>query len=260
MLFRVSILCYLLVFFTCKNCNNSAVVKTEESSWVSLFDGSSLEGWRAYNGENLPPGWAIIDSVMTFSTEIILEKDYDYKGSRDIIYGAQEFENFELYLEWKIPPGGNSGIFYHVVEGYSGIPEIAHEYQLIDDHNYTDFHDITDYNRSIGVDKNPHLLQPFQSTAADYAMYSPNPLKKKLNPPGYWNSSKIIFTSNRVEHYLNGERVLEFAPWSSEWENKLKTGKWGFADDYGRSKVGYIGLQDHGSPLWFRNIKIKPLP
>lgn len=117
MLFRVSILCYLLVFFTCKNCNNSAVVKTEESSWVSLFDGSSLEGWRAYNGENLPPGWAIIDSVMTFSTEIMLEKDYDYKGSRDIIYGAQEFENFELYLEWKIPPGGNSGIFYHVVEG-----------------------------------------------------------------------------------------------------------------------------------------------
>ena len=86
---------------------------------------------------NPTPGWAIVDSVMTFSSEMILEQDYDYKGSRDIIYGAQEFDNFELYVEWKIPPGGNSGIFYHIVEGYGGLPEVAPEYQLIDDENYT---------------------------------------------------------------------------------------------------------------------------
>jgi len=81
---------------------------------VSLFDGTSTTGWKAYNGETMPPGWGIEDEILTFRTEKILEQDYDYKGSRDIIYGAEEFDNFEFYVEWKIPPGGNSGIFYHV--------------------------------------------------------------------------------------------------------------------------------------------------
>ena len=78
---------------------------------------------QSINGERImdpmmPPGWKIIDSVLTFKTEQILEQDYNYKGSRDIIYGAEMFDNFELYVEWKIPLGGNSGIFYHVREGY----------------------------------------------------------------------------------------------------------------------------------------------
>ena len=85
--------------------------KKSSQEWVSLFDGSSLEGWRAYNGDQMPPGWKIVDSTLTFTTKQILEEDYDYTGSRDIIYGAEEFENFELYVEWKIPKGGNSGIF-----------------------------------------------------------------------------------------------------------------------------------------------------
>ena len=93
-----------------------------------------------------------------------------------------EFENFELYIEWKIPAGGNSGIFYHIAEGYGGIPEVAPEYQLIDDLGYTDFHDITEYNKSIGIEVNPQDLQPLQSTAADYAMHVPDATKKQLNP------------------------------------------------------------------------------
>ena len=76
---------------------NKTNSKNKSSEWISLFDGSSLDGWKAYNEESLPPGWAIIDSVMTFSTEMILEQDYDYKGSRDIIYGAQKFDNFEHF-------------------------------------------------------------------------------------------------------------------------------------------------------------------
>ena len=107
--------------------------KKPSEEWVSLFDGTSTTGWRAYNGEAMPPGWGIEDEILTFRTEKILEQDYDYKGSRDIIYGAEEFDNFELYVEWKIPPGGNSGIFYHVKEGYPGPPVVAPEYQLIDD-------------------------------------------------------------------------------------------------------------------------------
>ena len=108
----------------------------EQPEWVYLFDGTSLDGWRGYNMDSLPPGWTIKDSVLTFDTELGLEQDYT--GGKDIIYGAEEFDNFELYLEWKIPKGANSGIFYHVKEGYDGPPEVSPEYQIIDDENYAD--------------------------------------------------------------------------------------------------------------------------
>jgi hypothetical protein len=244
----------LFMLSGCKSSRSHA-----DKGWITLFDGSSLAGWRAYNGKGLPPGWGIVNGEMTFSTKMILEKDYDYKGSRDIIYGAREFDNFELMVEWKIPPGGNSGIFYHIVEGYRGIPEVSPEYQLIDDEHYTDFHDITAYNKSIGVTVNPHLLQPLQSTGADYAMYAPDIKQKVLHPAGEWNTTRIIFTEKEVQHWLNGKLIVRFEPWSADWQNKKTSGKWNLAPDYGKFKKGYIGFQDHGSSLWFRNIKIKPL-
>ncbi|MBU6176900.1 MAG: DUF1080 domain-containing protein [Bacteroidetes bacterium] len=229
------------------------------NQWIQLFDGKSLEGWRAYNGKALPPGWGVVNGEMTFSTTMILEKDYDYKGSRDIIYGARAFDNFELVVEWKIPPGGNSGIFYHIAEGYRGIPEVAPEYQLIDDEHYTDFHDITSYNKSIGVTVNPHKLQPLQSTGADYAMYPPDASQKATRPAGEWNETRIIFTEKEVQHWLNGKLIVRFIPWSEDWIAKKSSGKWGLSPDYGKFKKGFIGFQDHGSSLWFRNIRIKPL-
>ena len=133
----LSIMTLLLTIAACKNQTNkkeeTALVTTEEktSEWKYLFDGTSLEGWRGYNMDSLPPGWTIKDSVLTFDTELGLEQDYT--GGKDIVYGAEEFDNFELYLEWKVPEGANSGIFYHVKEGYDGPPEVAPEYQIIDD-------------------------------------------------------------------------------------------------------------------------------
>lgn len=172
----------------------------KKSGWIYLFDGSTMNGWRAYNGSEMPPGWKIIDKVLTFKTEQILEQDYNYKGSRDIIYGAEMFDNFELYVEWKIPVGGNSGIFYHVREGYGGPPEVAPEYQLIDDENYASIHDLTEYNTSVGFE-NPSKLHPLQQTSSDYAMYKADPTMKNLNPPGEWNNSKIIFTETEVGYW-----------------------------------------------------------
>ena len=248
------------VFFMVTGCKENKTKKQNiASEWISLFDGSTLDGWRAYNGESLPQGWAIVDSVMTFTSVMVSEEEYDYKKSRDIIYGAQEFENFELYVEWKIPPGGNSGIFYHIAEGYDGIPEVAPEYQLIDDDHYTDFHDITEYNKSIGITENPQDLHPLQATGADYAMYVADPTKKNLNPAGEWNNSRIVFSPNRVEHWLNGQLLLSFVPWSEEWNAKKNNGKWQLASDYGIHKKGFIGFQDHSASLWFKNIKIKQL-
>ena len=235
--FLVIVIC---LFISCKQ-----ALKKNASEWISLFDGTSLNGWRAYNGDEMPPGWMIIDSVLTFTTDQIMEEDYDYKGSRDIIYGASEFDNFELYLEWKIPKGGNSGIFYHLKEGYDGPPEVAPEYQLLDDKNYEEVHN--------------YKLKDWQKTGADYAMYSPDTSEKILNPIGEWNSSTIVFTPKRVDHWLNGRKVLSFIPWSEDWYKRRNSGKWSGAPDYAKYKTGFIGLQDHGSNLYFRNIKIKKL-
>jgi len=231
--------------------------QTEETlEWISLFDGTSTKGWRAYNGDSLPPGWIAKNDELTFDTKLGLEQDY--KGGKDIIYGDEEFENFELYLEWKLPEGGNSGIFYHIKEGYNAPPVVSPEYQLIDDVNYAKIHDLTEYNTSLGYTENPNELKPLQQTASDYAMHPAND-NKILNPIGEWNSSKIVFTPERVEHWLNGKMVLSFVPWSEEWYKKKNSDKWKNSADYGKFKKGYIGLQDHASPIWFRNIKIRKL-
>ncbi|MCG8307278.1 MAG: DUF1080 domain-containing protein [Cytophagales bacterium] len=214
-----------------------------EAEWIYLFDGTSTEGWRAYNGSELPRGWVIKDGALTFDTEYRLEADR--KGGKDIIYGLEEFENFELYLEWKIPEGGNSGIFYHLKEGYETLSEVAPEYQLLDDLKWEEL--------------NHAKLEDWQKTAADYAMYTPDESKKQVKPAGEWNTSRIRFTPERVEHWFNGQKVLEFVPWSDDWYDRKGKGKWKDAPDYGKFKSGYIGLQDHDSPLWFKNIKIKKL-
>jgi hypothetical protein len=161
------------------------------------------------------------------------------------MYAAEEFDNFELYLEWKLPPGGNSGIFYHLKEGYGSPYEVAPEYQLLDDLQWEAINNAT--------------LEDWQKTAADYAMYPADTLQKTVKPAGEWNTSRILFTPERVEYWLNGKQVVSFVPWSEDWYERKAAGKWKDVPDYGKFKSGYIGLQDHDSPLWFRNIKIRKL-
>lgn len=242
-----------------KTTTETTTVTTKASGeWIYLFDGVSTKGWRAYNGTELPPGWIAKDSALTFDTTLGLEQDY--KGGQDIIYGLEEFENFELYVEWKLPEGGNSGIFYHLKEHIpnAGPANISPEYQLIDDENYTKIHSVTEYNTGLGYE-NPSQLHPLQKTAADYAMYPADESVKVLNPTGEWNSTKILFTPEKVEHWLNGVKVLTFVPWSEDWYAKKNAGKWKDEKYYGKFKSGYIGFQDHSSPIWFKNVKIRKL-
>ena len=257
-----TLLLLLIVTIACKtdkkteNPETPSAVETKEE-WIVLFDGTSTDGWRAYNGEVLPPGWVAKNGELTFDTALGLEQDY--KGGKDIIYGAEEFENFELHVEWKLPEGGNSGIFYHLKEGYDSPPQVSPEYQLIDDENYARIHDLTAYNTSLGYTEKPEELKPLQQTASDYAMHPADPKDKVLHPVGEWNSTKIVFTPEKVEHWLNGKMVVSFVPWSKEWYEKKNSDKWKNSEDYGKFKTGYIGFQDHSSPIWFRNIKIKKL-
>lgn len=226
----------LLIVAACtpKKEKQEATSDTSEG-WEMLFDGTSTEGWRGYNEAFLPDGWVIEEGTLK-----ALGKGGDIGG--DIIYGAAEFENFDLSLEWKISEGGNSGILYHVAEGaqYAALYENAPEYQLIDDLGF------------------PDPLEKWQTVGADYAMYDPS-ANKVVRPAGEWNESRIRFTPEKVEYWLNGVKTVEFVPWSEDWENRKVAGKWKDYPDYGKYKTGYIGLQDHGGLTWFRNIKIKKI-
>jgi hypothetical protein len=234
----------LILVLSCKTKPGSdKLVDNTSNDWIYLFDGTSTEGWRAYNGDELPSQWLIKDGALTFDTEQRLETDY--QGGKDIIYAKEEFDNFELYLEWKLPAGGNSGIFYHLKEGYPKPTGVSPEYQLLDDLQWEEI--------------NNDVLKEWQKTAADYAMYVPDNDQKIVKPAGEWNSSRIRFTTDSVVHWLNGKRVLSFVPWSADWEERKNKGKWKDFPDYAKYKTGYIGLQDHDSPLWFKNIKIKKL-
>ena len=231
---KLAILTLLSILIAC-NQQKKDKVESHEEEWQILFDGSSTDGWRGYNKESLPSGWVIEDGTLK-----ALGQGGDIGG--DIVYGAEAFENFELSLEWKIAEGGNSGLFYHVLEGeqYAAPYQNAPEYQLIDDIGY------------------PDPLQPWQSVGADYAMYDPAP-DKKVRPSGEWNQTRILFTTEKVEYWLNGVKTVEFVPWSDDWNTKRMAGKWKDYPDYGKAKSGYIGLQDHGGVTWFRNVKIRKL-
>ena len=207
----------------------------QQGKWISLFDGTSLKGWHGFNKTGTIPNWDIEEGAM-----VCLGAAADAHGG-DIV-SDKSFENFELKWDWKISREGNSGVMYHVVENkkYEAPYETGPEYQLIDDVNF------------------PQVLEEWQKAGADYAMNVTNE-KKKLKPVGEWNTSKIIFNKGHVEHWLNGEKIVSFQAWNSEWEKKKKEGKWKDYPDYGLAKSGFIALQDHGNKVYFKNIMIKVL-
>ncbi len=214
--------------------NNSEV---NQDDWQHLFDGKDADGWRGYNsGGGLPEGWVIEGETLKS-----LGEGGDIGG--DIVYGEEEFGEFELSLEWKISEGGNSGIFYHVVEDekYDAPYYVAPEYQIIDQKGF------------------PSKLEPWQSIGGDYGMYDPQYDDEDLKEVGEWNTSRIVFTEEKVTYWLNGKKTLEFVPWSEDWEKRKAEGKWKDFPDYGTARKGFIGLQDHGNYTWFRNIKIRKL-
>ncbi len=214
---------------------NSLTDEEKDQGWQLLFDGLSTEGWRGYGQEDFPEGWTVEEGWLK-----ALGKGGDIGG--DLVYGAEEFGEFELYLEWKIADGGNSGVFYHIVdEDKHDAPYFtAPEYQVID---------------QIGF---PEKLEAWQSIGGDYGMYTPD-FEGVVKSAGEWNSTRIVFTEDKVAYYLNGKQTLAFDPWSEEWEKRKAEGKWKDYPEYGKAKSGYIGLQDHGSETWFRNIKIRKL-
>lgn len=229
-------LCFSLLSLACKTpaVVNTLSSKEKREGWELLFDGKTTNGWHTYGATGVK-GWAVEQG------ELIALGQTGHEGSAHDIVTDREFESFELVLDWKISKTGNSGIFFNVVESpkFKAVYETGPEYQLIDD---------------IGF---PAKLENWQMTAANYAMHPPAVMA--ANPVGEWNHTRILVNKGKVEHWLNGKKIVAYELWTPEWDEMTRTGKWKDFPNYGRARKGKIALQDHGSQIWFKNIKIKTL-
>lgn len=208
----------------------------KKEGWKLLFDGKSVEGWRAYKkGEDEPTGWVVEDGMLTTP------------GGKGDIITVDQYDNFEIAFEWKVEPKGNSGVIYMVKEGDSPRTyESGPEYQIIDDEGYV-----------INASNPSEKLTDKQKTGANYDIDPPS--QQVAKPAGEFNQSGIIVNKGHVEHWLNGTKVVEYQLGSDEWKAKVKNSKFSKMKDYGTSEKGHIALQDHGNQVWFKSIKIRPL-
>lgn len=234
----------LFIFYSCKTTNSPKESASERSelvteepqnrltNWTDLFDGESTTGWKGFKKDTPPEGWIVDDGNL-----VALGKGGDMGGD---LLTVDQYEDFDLYLEWAVSKGGNSGIFFNVLEGnYPTVYATGPEYQLIDDDGY------------------PSELEEWQKTGANYAMH--NASGTNLKPAGDFNSSRIKVVDGKVEHWLNDTKVLDYELWTEDWYNKVKDSKWKDYPGYGLARKGHIGLQDHGDIVQFRHIKILDL-
>jgi len=227
--------------------------RKDNEGYMILFNGESTIGWRGYGRDYLPPKWKIIDNCLVLTQ--------DDQERSDIIFNRY-FKNFELELEWMVKKEGNSGVFYLVREIKAKDPITneyklqpifisAPEYQILDNDNNPD--------RKLGKEGN-------RQSGSLYDMIPADP--QTANKYGEWNKTKISVNKGNVMHWLNGIKVVEYSFKGQEWIDLLQSGKFGqtkwplayelMKNCGGEKHEGYIGLQDHGSEIWFRDIRIKP--
>jgi len=198
-----------------------------QQGWRLLFDGQTTQGWRGWRKDHCPEGWQVINGCLVRVAPA---------GDLTTI---EEFDDFELSLEWRISPGGNSGIFFRADERLEYPWQSAPEMQVLDNAEHPD-------------GKNPRT-----SAGANYALHAPS--RDVTQPVGLFNRVRIVACGNHVEHWLNDVKVVEYELGSPEWEKLVAESKFKTMPHYGRVRRGHIVLQDHGDKVWYRNIKIRPL-
>lgn len=212
---------------------NTLTPGEKNNHWQLLFDGHSFNGWHGYNMEGIPDSWIVEDSALTMTT-------VGGHESQDIITD-KTYKDFAFCFEYKLTEAANSGIIFQIKEDptYRFPYETGPEFQIIDQKGW------------------PGKLEEWQISGANYAMYVP--VKKPYKPVGEWNEGMIIVKDNHVTQLLNGEIVVEYEKYSDEWNELRNSGKWSDYPDYGKFDEGYISLQNHGTKVWFRDLKMKEL-
>lgn len=192
-----------------------------------LFDGTSTNGWRGFRQATTPEGWQAVDGALT------------RVGRGGDIVTVDQFESFELRLQWKVAPRGNSGIMFRVDERSERTYHSGPEMQVLDDAGHPD-----------GGSR-------LTSAGSNYGLHAA--LAGTVRPAGEWNDVRLIVHGNHVEHWLNGVKVVEYQLGSPDWEALVRQSKFAQWPEYGRARRGHIALQDHGDWVAFRSIRIREL-
>ena len=209
---------------------SSCPALAKKGKWKVLFDGKSTDAWRGFRQDSFPDKtWTVEEK--TLRTIVGSE-------SRDIIT-REKYGDFELKLEWKIAPGGNSGIIYLVSEDFDQTWNTGPEMQVLDDAKHRDGKD------------------PKTSAGALYALIAP--VNKVLKPVGHWNKVRIVVRNGHVEHRLNGKKILDYDLGSDQLKQLIATTKFKDFPRFAQNREGYVALQYHGDAVWYRKIRIRSL-
>lgn len=218
--------------------NNSLTVAEQADGWQLLFDGTSKKNWHVFKNQSDGAAWKVVDG--TLHLDPAQKKEDKTVGGGDMVTD-EEYDNFHLKVEWKLDSGGNSGIMFYVKED----PEIEKTYhtgpemQVLDNAAHPD-------------------AKIRKHRAGDlYDLISSSP--ETVKPAGQWNLAEIIAKDSTLEFYLNGSKVLATKMWDDNWRKMIAGSKFKQWPTFGTFTAGRIALQDHGDPVWFRNIKIKRL-
>ena len=207
----------------------TALLAADAVGWETLFNGTSTAKWRGYKQSDFPTkGWVVEDGALKVQG-----------GGGDLVTRDQ-YGSFELLWEWKVSPGANSGLIYHVSEEFGASYETGPEYQILDDAKH-------------GDGKNPKT-----SAGALYALIAPN-ANKQLKPVGEWNKSRLVIYGAHVQHWLNGKLIVQYDLGSPELKALIAQSKFKDMPKFAQVTSGHICLQDHGDAVWYRNIRVKRL-
>lgn len=218
--------------------NNTLTEAEKAVGWELLFDGKTLDGWHNFNKETIGSSWKIQDEAIMLDVVARDDGGWQAKDGGDIV-SADEYKNFDLRLEWKIAPCGNSGIMYNVVASadYGYVWQTGPEMQVLDNTCH------------------PDAKYPTHRAGDLYDMIETKYIT--VRPAGQWNQIRILSKNGQVEHWQNGHKVVEFEMHTDEWTDMIANSKFKDMKGFGLAKKGHISLQDHGDRVWYRNIKIK---
>tara|TARA_R110000823_G_scaffold144958_3_gene275075 strand:- start:31630 stop:32349 length:720 start_codon:yes stop_codon:yes gene_type:complete len=208
-------------------CVNRLSAQEEAAGWRLLFDGDSLDHWRSYREDTVNAGWGVENGCLA------------RLGMGGDIISREQFDNFELKLEWRISEAGNSGIFIRGDESGGSIHHTGYEMQVLDNAGHSDAED------------------PTHRAGALYDLVAPD--HDTTRPVGYWNRVHIIARGPVVEFWLNERLTARIEQGGDEWRALVRESKFTDRPDYGSLTRGHIGLQDHWDKVWYRNIRVLEL-